>query len=117
MSLEILRDAVKLSPSMFYVAYSILSSIVPFIMNPGNYIGERIAVAWTWMQFVCKMDAQLCDRANIPKSPQEWGPQTLSIIADTLIEYASKILTLYFNIDGDKRQYLIYRGRETTSMF
>lgn len=74
------------------VALHILNHVAPEILDSGNSLHRRMAVARTWYGFLCEMTG--CPD-EIPDDTREWNLATLERIAQALIEYASGILGQY----------------------
>jgi len=72
------------------LAMHILDNVVPRIMNDGIFIGDRIALAYTWYRFLCKHSASRCP--DVPKNIAEWSLEDLRKIADALIEFAQQLI-------------------------
>lgn len=91
MSIVVESTAVKKDPRLS-LAFTIINNIVPTIMNPANFIGQRLAVAYSYYKLICKLEPQLCRQKNIPPQIKDWKPKTIEEVADILIEYASRII-------------------------
>lgn len=72
------------------LALHILDNVVPKIINDGTFIGDRIAVAYTWYRFLCRKSPSMCP--DIEKDPDKWSLEDLKKIADKLVDFATQLL-------------------------
>ena len=76
------------------VGLHIISSVVPRILDDSIFIGERVALAYSWYLFMCKIS--LCP--DVPKEMSKWGLNELQKVAEALIDYARKLLKDYLSV-------------------
>jgi len=77
------------APTKVRLGFQILYQIVPHILNDGVFIGDRIATAYTWYMFLCKIGR--CPN-DIPDNPSKWGMSELTKVSQHLVDYASRLL-------------------------
>lgn len=87
MSIEL--DSLSSSPSIrVKLGLHILSFVAPRLLNDGIFIGERIAIAYTWYKFLCKVSR--CP--PVSEDPEKWSLVELRVIGEWLVDYARSLL-------------------------
>lgn len=79
----------ELSRLRVHVALTILREIAPELLNNGEFIGYRLALAYTWYRFLCYSGR--CPK-NIPGDMRKWDDKTITTIAEELVKYARDLL-------------------------
>jgi len=77
-----------------FLALMILRDIVPQILDKSVFIGRRIALARTWLDFVCHLRESYC--IEIERDWSKWGPSELEKVVRVLIRFASDVLRPVF---------------------
>ncbi len=91
MSLEFIEGEI-VSKLKVRVALHIIDEVVPRLLEDGEPISRRMALAYSWLRFVCKI--MKCP-SDLPQNPKEWSFDTLERIADVLLDYARHLLKDY----------------------
>jgi len=86
-SLEI-EPVMTATPVRIRIGLTILTEVVPRILNDGLFIGDRLSLAYTWYLFLCKVSS--CP--DVPKEVEKWGLSEIRRVAEALVDYARALL-------------------------
>ncbi len=91
MALNILQGEYSPAEIRIRIAFHILNEVVPRMLEEGTPITTKVALAYTWLRFVCKVLPRECPE-NLPHELEKWRADTIERVAEILITYAVKLL-------------------------
>lgn len=67
----------------------IMREEVPTIVDKSTPLFKRLAKAWTWYSFICKVEPKMCvGQGAVERDVKKWDDETLEKIAGLLIDFA-----------------------------
>jgi|GEM_PF-4082170 len=96
----------------YSLAMHILNDIAPRIMSINNPLSARVATAYTWFLFLKQNSPPICEElcGSVKSDPREWGEAELSVVAEALTRYASRMVDEALNVSDRVRERRVPRS-------